>query len=456
MAQTTAFIDTTELKTKGVQVIRNFFPEPMVRELQSRAREIIALRAAGKLTTNNQDSKGLPLSWFRPLMRDELLLSAVTSAIGPNVCTAGQRILAKDKHFKYAVHVHQDWPYAPGGTNKLTTFIPLTRMNADNGGIVFLEESHQYGPVTRGAIDLAQFPPMKALCPNVEVGDIILCDFLTWHYSEDSANGEERILLQFNYQPADDASSIDVVAGQRSHDKLLLNRGDAVKFPESEVSGAAVRALLGAGETDKAHRYALGLVNDDDQHSSAALQLAEILSNKGDPVAIRYLELARVALRRQLEQLARLDRRYGLDADMSASNVLTENERGAAWTPLDISWKSEVDGQPDPDQVACTVMTSPHAWGYGVVSTPFQVNAGATIRVMARSRLGKIGFCLIGAESGELVSDQHHITPEMDEAAVAISAFPDQGPLQLVVRNFDDEGTSGQVDLKRVDIFMHT
>jgi ectoine hydroxylase-related dioxygenase (phytanoyl-CoA dioxygenase family) len=446
-------IDTTELRTKGVQVIRKFFSEAVVQDMHQRAREIVALRDAGKLTTYDQDSKGLPNEWFRPLMCNESVLGAVTSAIGPNVCTVGQRVLAKDKHFKFSVHVHQDWPYGSGDTRKVSVFIPLTPMNAANGGLTFIEESHQYGPVSRGAIDLSLLPPMNELCPDVEVGDIILCDFLTWHYSNNSSNGEERILLQFNYQPADDASSNDVVAGVRSHDKLLLSRYDAVEFPQSEINGQAARRLLEGGQADRAFRYARGLLADDDQHAGAALMLAEVLSARGDPSALKYLETARAALRRQLEQLTALDKQYGIQTDVGAAPPPEAD--ASPWKPLGITWKSAIEGQPDPQDVACTVVTSPHAWGYGLVSTPFQITETATIRVKARAHRGKVGFCLIGAGNGPLLSDQHHITPELGEAAVMILATPDYGQVHLVVRNFDDAGVSGEVTLESAEILSH-
>ena len=70
-------IDLTDLRTKGVQIIRNFFPDAFRQDLQRRAAEIVALRDAGKLTIHDQDSRGLPNDWFRPLVCNEMLLQLV-------------------------------------------------------------------------------------------------------------------------------------------------------------------------------------------------------------------------------------------------------------------------------------------------------------------------------------------------------------------------------------------
>jgi hypothetical protein len=96
----------------------------------------VQLRDAGKLTTHDQDSQGLEGEWFQPLVRNKSLINFMVKLLGPNVGAKGYRVLAKDKHYGMKVHIHQDWPYNTGDTKKITCFVPLTRMNADNGGLI--------------------------------------------------------------------------------------------------------------------------------------------------------------------------------------------------------------------------------------------------------------------------------------------------------------------------------
>ena len=47
---------------------------------------------------------------------------------------------------------------------------------------------------------------MEDLAPTLEVGDAAFMNFLTWHYSENPVQVDERPLMQIVYQPANDGS----------------------------------------------------------------------------------------------------------------------------------------------------------------------------------------------------------------------------------------------------------
>ncbi len=460
MSELDDHIDTSELKTKGLVILRSFFSEEIKQDLADRARTIIALRDAGKLTTYDQDSQGLPDEWFTPLLRNETLVRLMTQVIGPNVCAKGNRILAKDKHFKMGVHVHQDWPYNSGDTRKITVFVPLTRMNKDNGGLIFYEGSHFYGPVSKGPLDVSRFPPMTEICPDIDVGDILVCDYLTWHYSNPSDNGEERIMLQLNYQPADDPSSNNVVAGVRSHDKLLLSRFDAASLPSVELNCKVAREFYEAGDLDRASRYAQGLLYDDADHSSAALLLCDILADKNDPSALRYLEQARASIRKQMEKISAYDRRYGLDPDPIVGTApsgaqSSQADTASPWRPLPTTWRGKAPGQADVEGLPANLVTPEPAWAYGAVSDPLQTSSPATVRIRARTTKGKIGFCMIRADDGSLASEQHLVTPESNGGPVMIAFTPEMSPAQLVVRNWD-VNTAGEVTVESIDILEYS
>jgi hypothetical protein len=136
------------------------------------------------------------------------LVSLARSLVGPDVALYMNRILLKDEHWGGAVAIHQDMPYFNGGHNKVSIFVPLTptRAQGGNGGLVFIAGSHKYGNLQRGTIDRAAFEPMEEIGPDLQVGDIVVMNFFTWHYSEDAVVHEDRPLLQIVYQSADDGS----------------------------------------------------------------------------------------------------------------------------------------------------------------------------------------------------------------------------------------------------------
>jgi hypothetical protein len=450
-------LDITPLKTKGFQHVPAFLPDDVKQDLARRAQEVIDLRASGKMSSDSQDSKGLEYEWYKPLLLHPKLLDLVTSVLGPDVVCSGWRVLAKDKHFRQAVHVHQDWPYNPGDTTKLTVFLPLTRVNFANGGLIFLEESHYYGPVSRGPIDLSRFPPMVEDCPDVDVGDIIICDFLTWHYSLPKQNDDERLMVQLNYQPARDASNNNIVAGKLPHNKVLHNRLDAVSVPSVELNCVQAKAYLAEGDMDRATRYARGLIFDDPEHAGAALLLHDILSGENDPSALTYLEMARAAVNKLQTEIAVRDKKYGItpSAPLAVQAAPAAPVAGSPWQVLDLTFKSFVDGHPDQASLPANLGTPETAWAYGAISAVVQTDKPATIRVRAKALEGKIGLCLISEDCSELASDQHMLTPESGDASVMIAFTPEKSPARLLVRNFDDAGNPGEVSLQSVDILAY-
>ena len=142
------------------------------------------------------------------LYRHPRLVELVRSLIGPDVALYMNRLLLKDRAWNAAVEIHQDMPYFNGGLEKVSIFLPLQPIQATggNGGLKYVIGSHKYGNLQRGTIERVQFPPMEDFAPSVNVGDIVVMNFLTWHYSEAAVIADDRPLLQMVYQPASDGS----------------------------------------------------------------------------------------------------------------------------------------------------------------------------------------------------------------------------------------------------------
>ena len=158
------------------------------------------------------------------------LLNAVDCLLGvPDVALYHSRLLLKDAAFSGAVEIHQDMPYFNGG-RKISAFVPLAPMRASDGGLCFVKGSHKYGMMERGVIQLDKFPPMEHLCPDLEPGDVVFMDFLTWHYSGPCSS--ERPLMQITFQPAKDGSydlpEPTLVSGQWQT-SYFVKKGECVK-----------------------------------------------------------------------------------------------------------------------------------------------------------------------------------------------------------------------------------
>jgi len=125
---------------------------------------------------------------------------------GENLCLYMKRLLIKDSLFDGDVSLHQDMPYFSGAQKKISVLIPLNTMNRANGGLVYLKGSHKYGMLQRGTIRLENFKKFEELNCDAEIGDIVVSDFLTWHYSVPAISKVERPLLQLVYQPSSDGS----------------------------------------------------------------------------------------------------------------------------------------------------------------------------------------------------------------------------------------------------------
>jgi ectoine hydroxylase-related dioxygenase (phytanoyl-CoA dioxygenase family) len=147
---------------------------------------------------------GIDLLWKHPVLVD-----AAQAVLGTeNIALYMNRILLKDKDWNGAVSAHQDMPYFHGGLNKMSVFVPLssTKARGGNGGLIFIKGSHLFGNLERGTIKRELFPSMEDIAPDLDVGDAIFMDFLTWHYSDDAPVPSERPLLQIVYQPSSDGS----------------------------------------------------------------------------------------------------------------------------------------------------------------------------------------------------------------------------------------------------------
>ena len=122
------------------------------------------------------------------------------------------------------------------------------------------------------------------------------------------------------------------------------------------------------------------------------------------------------------------------------------------WQPLNAPWKSLIPSHAPAETAPAKLATPPTAWAYGAITEVIETDKPATIRIQAKALSGKVGFCLITEDCSGLASSQHQITPADGDATVEIKFAPDKSPARLLVRNYGDEGHTGEVDIKSIEI----
>ena len=192
-------------RSDGVVLLKNALPKEDVLAWREAWRALKAEIAAGTSSAVRVDrfvggdlGPVLDEVWRHPT-----LVAIAKALIGPDVALYLRRILVKDEAWNGDVGTHQDMPYFNGVLEKLSVFVPLEPFTRASGNLSFVVGSNQFGNLgIRGTIDHTAHPELPIVSPEAEPGDIILTDFLVWHYSEAATEPLERPTFQFAYQSA--------------------------------------------------------------------------------------------------------------------------------------------------------------------------------------------------------------------------------------------------------------
>jgi hypothetical protein len=332
--------DLGAFRKSGLQVVGDFF-EPELREkLADLGRHIIEEVRSERVNRVNQFLDGFNVDADALLGNSAALRHAASQVLGPDICWLNVRVLMKDKSFRDSITVHQDWPYFGGDTRKLNVFVPLTRCRRENGMLVFYDGSHTLGPVERGVIDIDRYPEFAPTCPSLEVGDVLLADFLTWHSSIPVEEDEERILLQVVLQPASDRSSNNVLGkGWQPLGPVNPFRTTPMAETTPSIGVGSARAFLSAGRLDEAAGIARGLKADSALNVEAHLLLHEIAISRGED-ATGFIDAADAALATLRERISGLRDAGRTDVQEADSQARIENlEAGLAEVTNSTRWR---------------------------------------------------------------------------------------------------------------------
>jgi Phytanoyl-CoA dioxygenase (PhyH) len=252
---------------------------------------------------------------FDNLHQHPRILALARAYLGEDVCHLFSRLLLKDSSVAGPVECHQDWPYFVGNTSKLGIMVPLTLHTEENGKLYYVLNSHHFGPLPCGNIDFAKYPELKSFGPDLNLGDILAHDFLTWHYSVPSKNQQDRAVIQIVYQPSTDASSKRLINGRMRNSFSCPNPASVMARIDAPAlySLDILRSRWKSGNKEAretASKVCTGLILQKNSSSmSARATLAEIAIEDGRiEEARKQLTLLKeeyIQLRTTIDQLSR-------------------------------------------------------------------------------------------------------------------------------------------------------
>ena len=124
------------------------------------------------------------LNFFKKIYKDSQLKKIVKNFYGGNVGSDFFRIVKKDSQNYKPVFCHQDTGYQFGSFDRFSLFISLTKNNKFNGGMVIYPSTHKFGYLgDAGEISKKITKNFIKICPNLDIGDVLVMHSGLWHES---------------------------------------------------------------------------------------------------------------------------------------------------------------------------------------------------------------------------------------------------------------------------------
>lgn len=227
-----ASISVETFKSHGVVKISGLFDAQTTATAQTAwecyrsfcaSRRVVNLRNPGEVEYANHVGDAGTVA-LRSLVRHPKILDIVAELLGSaSVGLYNERVMVKDEFARGSVFLHHDVAYHQGGQNKLSAFIALSNVSAENGGLIFYPRSHIFGHLgDAGEInrELLERYNLKPYTPALQPGDVVFMHSSLWHESPPWKSGEDRVLIDAIYQPASDLTTKELLRGDISQAQL--------------------------------------------------------------------------------------------------------------------------------------------------------------------------------------------------------------------------------------------
>lgn len=206
-------------RAAGIFIMRNAIAKDVIEQWQATWLEFQATRLHDNRDVNPANPVALSEQLPPPLAymyRNPVFIETMRQVLGEHIALYNHRFVIKDRFSTGKVFLHQDSCYHVGNLNKCSLFVPLSKVNRDNGGLTFHVGSHQLGFLgDAGEINPEKFDMhWPTVTPELQAGDFVIMHSSLWHESGPNTSGVDRILADTIVQPADDPTGKELLCGE--------------------------------------------------------------------------------------------------------------------------------------------------------------------------------------------------------------------------------------------------
>lgn len=171
------------------------------------------------------------------MYREPVFAQTLKAIMGDHIALYNHRFVIKDALSPNKVFLHQDSCYHAGNLNKCSVFVPVSRVDKDNGGLTFHVGSHRLGVLgDAGEIDPTSFDVQwPTVTPELMPGDFVVMDSRLWHESGPNLSGIDRIMADMIMQPADDPTGQELLCGEWQTDVFYSPKTITRHFVNSRI-----------------------------------------------------------------------------------------------------------------------------------------------------------------------------------------------------------------------------
>ncbi len=182
----------------GFFVVKGLIKSERCKELASLYANLYTSRSLVRSPRHSTEVKVDSNQEFEDVFRDESFTTLWNKLFNGNVGLSFVRLLSKSADSPSAVILHQDISYQYGDNEQYSLFLALSECHNLNGGLSLYPGTHKLGYLgDAGELESSVLPnDLTAVCPELNVGDVLLMNSNTWHFSQAYSQGHERLMLE--------------------------------------------------------------------------------------------------------------------------------------------------------------------------------------------------------------------------------------------------------------------
>lgn len=209
-------IDHTVLNKLGFFVVKKVFKKKIIDKYRVKFLDKLKKKKITRTKKHLVEFKIDKMFFFKNIFKEPGLKKIVRNFYDGNVGCDFYRVIKKDHNNQKPVFCHQDIAYQFGSFDRYSLFIALTENNNLNGGLIVYPSTHKFGYLgDAGQISNKITKNFIKLCPNLEIGDILIMHSCLWHESDKNFSKKNRIYLEVHIQNSNDPSTKFVILGKK-------------------------------------------------------------------------------------------------------------------------------------------------------------------------------------------------------------------------------------------------